>query len=65
MIAIYLFTEYTKLREEVLRFWEHGDPDAEWHEIKDEHREAYIPNNLEPLPAGTQKNPHLIRPYPR
>lgn len=55
-------TDYMKVREEALLFWENGDPNAEWLEVTEEDMSIDLCPNVEPLPVGgVQKRPPLVR----
>eukprot|EP00607_Mallomonas_marina_P006412 CAMPEP_0182427564 /NCGR_PEP_ID=MMETSP1167-20130531/18447_1 /TAXON_ID=2988 /ORGANISM="Mallomonas Sp, Strain CCMP3275" /LENGTH=79 /DNA_ID=CAMNT_0024609881 /DNA_START=260 /DNA_END=499 /DNA_ORIENTATION=+ len=54
--------EYMKVREEALKFWEEGDPTAEWLTITEEDMQVTLSPNRDPLPVGgVQKKPPLVR----
>ena|ERR1711871_851788 len=54
--------EYASARNEALKFWDEGDPTAEWIEFTAEDMELALPQNIEPLPeGGVQKVPPLVR----
>lgn len=54
--------DYELQRAEALKFWESGDPSAEWLEITAADMEVTLPQNIDPLPVGgVQKKPPLLR----
>lgn len=67
--------ELEKVKDEVFKFWDEGDPEAEWHEITDEDRDFTVrwegftmsqpfqlPFNVTtPAPATARKRLPLLR----
>jgi len=54
--------DYSKVRDDALKFWESGDSAASWLEILPEDMELTLPQNIEPLPeGGVQKRPPLVK----
>lgn len=55
-------SDYMSVRADALKFWDNGDPSAEWLEITAEDMELTLPQNIEALPeGGVQKVPPLVR----
>ena len=58
----YFHSDYAKVRDDALKFWENGDSAASWLEILPEDMELTLPQNIEPLPeGGVQKRPPLVK----
>jgi hypothetical protein len=55
-------SEYAKVRVNMLKFWEEGDPKVEWLTITEDEMVMTLPTNRDPLPeGGVQKRPPLVR----
>eukprot|EP01039_Chlorochromonas_danica_P002718 gene2718-2968_t len=53
--------DFEKVRAEANKFWEEGDPEAEWIEITDEDRLLLLPQGSEAPPKGARKTLNLVR----
>jgi hypothetical protein len=57
-----LTTEYMKVRDEALKFWDTGDSAAPWIAFTEEDMVPTFSTNREPLPeGGVQKRPPLVK----
>ena len=62
ILEIRPLTDYAKVREKALLFWENGSPVTPWLDITEEDMILTLPMNVEPLPVGgVQKRPSIVK----